>query len=167
MSTRVATIPTLQLGGMVRLVSQERPSVAAKARELRERRRFSQEELAERAGVSAQTIANLENGFNRDTGKERKPDVDTLRRIADALAEGRESDAALYYRELMDAAGYLDGLPLIATPTRPQAEPAKPPIPVIARGVSDNPNLPPHVQQAILTILQMTEDANRRERNGG
>ncbi len=50
-----------------------------KIREIREKKRISQTELAEMSGVSRQTIINLETKDNIDTT------IGTLRAIADAL----------------------------------------------------------------------------------
>lgn len=50
-----------------------------KIRELRLQKRLTQEELAERAGITRTTICNIENGVQDDIK------VKNLKRIADAL----------------------------------------------------------------------------------
>ena len=49
-----------------------------KLREVRERMFVTQEELAERSGVTIPTLSRLENGLQR-------PRISTVRKIADAL----------------------------------------------------------------------------------
>jgi transcriptional regulator with XRE-family HTH domain len=74
-------------------------SVAALVRRYRITAGLSQEALAERAGLSARGLSDLERGLSR------VPRLDTLTRIADAL----ELDAAA--REtLVEASGRLDPL---------------------------------------------------------
>ena len=53
-------------------------SLAYTVRTLRRRQALTQEELAEKAGLSATTVANLETDSH-------EPSVRTLRKIADAL----------------------------------------------------------------------------------
>ena len=53
-------------------------TMADKVRELRKYRNLLQQQLADRAGVSMQTISNLENGRH-------VPDTSTLLKIAKAL----------------------------------------------------------------------------------
>ena len=52
--------------------------LGARIREIRKRRRLSQEKLAERAGISAQYISNIERGREN-------PTLDLLLRLADSL----------------------------------------------------------------------------------
>jgi len=144
-------------------MSRELPAIARKLRDLRERQRFSQEELARRANLSPQSIAKIEAGFDPRSGKPVNPTPDTLRRIADALSANHPEDAPEYYRQLMEAAGYLDGLP---EPTRPPSASldwarSKPALPVITRAVRDHPDIPPHLQEAITRILQASEEIDR------
>ena len=52
--------------------------LGARIKEIRRRQRLSQEKLAERAGISAQYISNIERGREN-------PTLDLLLRLADAL----------------------------------------------------------------------------------
>jgi len=52
--------------------------LGARIREIRKRRKLSQEMLAERAGISAQYVSNIERG-------KENPTLDLLLRLADAL----------------------------------------------------------------------------------
>ncbi len=72
-------------------------TLAARVHAFRRSARMSQQELAERSGVSVRTIANLERG------RSRWPHPDTVRRLADALglsAEARAEFAAAAGRRL-------------------------------------------------------------------
>ena len=55
-----------------------------KLREVRERMFVTQEELAERSGVTIPTLSRLENGLQR-------PRISTVRKIADALGVAPEA----------------------------------------------------------------------------
>lgn len=87
---------------------------------LRTRARMSQRELARASGVSYTQIGDLERG----TGG--SPSPITLRSLAKGLAlDEFNADvgfdpirADAFYRQLMEAAGYLGGLPLDAPPKR-------------------------------------------------
>lgn len=84
-----------------------RPLLGTTLQAWRKRKRFSLRALAEAAGLSPTYVKSLETGFDRRTGKEIRPSVDTLRRLADALADRERAEADRIYRELMATAGYL------------------------------------------------------------
>ena len=106
--------------------SQE--ALAAVLTTLRRRARLSQRDLARRAGVSATAIGDLE----RAVGYNASPLM--LRAISRGLASfERDADGAevtevdqlradAFYRQLMDAAGYLGGLPIGISQPEAQTE---------------------------------------------
>lgn len=59
-------------------VRPERVAIGAQVRVWRKRRRLSQIQLAERAGITQSTLSNYENG-------KREPSIGTLIRIAEEL----------------------------------------------------------------------------------
>jgi transcriptional regulator with XRE-family HTH domain len=78
---------------------------------LRNRRRVSQGTLARQSGVSRAIISILERGHDPSTKKVPHPRPDTLRQIANGLAQDGDGRAEpglgrAYYAELMQAAGY-------------------------------------------------------------
>lgn len=144
-----------------RLENDERAALARVLKELRDRQRFSQEELALRAQMSTAGIAKIERA-----GSLAEPD--TLRRIAQALADTHPEDAPEYFRQLMEAAGHLIGLPdQSGRSGQPDWARSKPPIPIITRGIRDHPDIPAHLQRAITEILEATEEINRQAKEGG
>jgi transcriptional regulator with XRE-family HTH domain len=66
-----------------------RAAVGARLRAWRQRALLTQEQLADRAGISVRTIASLE------AGRVQHPRSDTLRRLADALGLTEQERAAL------------------------------------------------------------------------
>jgi predicted ATPase/DNA-binding XRE family transcriptional regulator len=70
-------------------VARQRPRFGEQLRHYREAAGFSQEELAERAGLSANAISALERG------ERKRPHPDTLRRLAEALGLGEEGRSQL------------------------------------------------------------------------
>ncbi len=57
---------------------EKKKLLGARIRDIRKRRRLSQEKLAERAGISAQYLSNIERGREN-------PTLDLLLRLADSL----------------------------------------------------------------------------------
>jgi transcriptional regulator with XRE-family HTH domain len=79
---------------------------------LRRRRRFSQKDLAEAAGLSRTLITNIERGIDLSTGRPPNPQPNTLRQLAVGLSTDGDGqrDPVLeeaFYADLMDAADYL------------------------------------------------------------
>ena len=105
---------------------EQAETLGARLAGLRRRHRISQQVLARESGLSRGIISIIERGLDPSTKQPPNPRTDTLRRLASALAvdgDGRRDDtlAEAYYRELMDAAGYLPPLPIAA----PSALPAE------------------------------------------
>ncbi|MCS4276755.1 transcriptional regulator with XRE-family HTH domain [Mycetocola sp. BIGb0189] len=81
-----------------RFSAAEREEVAQRVRTERRNRSLTQQQLATEAGVTRQTIVNLENGV-------KVPQAGTLQRIMSVLdvpqAEGAVSDAAARYADVL------------------------------------------------------------------
>lgn len=74
---------------------------------IRKRRRFSQQLLADRAGVSAAYVRQLERGFNQETGRPIEPSPRILYALATVLADDHPEEIPRLYLDLMQVAGYL------------------------------------------------------------
>lgn len=90
---------------------------------LRKRARMSQRELSRNSGISYTQIGDLERGDAL------APSPITLRALSRGLATDNFSEggfdavrADAFYRQLMDAAGYLGGLPVGAPPRAPDED---------------------------------------------
>ena len=81
------------------------PPFGAVLRRLRLEAGLTQEELAERAGLSARGVSDLERGVRR------RPHPDTARRLADALALAPEARAAFLAAAVYDGATVQASLP--------------------------------------------------------
>jgi transcriptional regulator with XRE-family HTH domain len=104
---------------------------AVKLRELRDQERIRYLELTRMAGMYPKDLARLQTGVSPRTGEAFVPTVPTIRKLARGLAmdpfkfdrEGLEvvdeQKERRYFRELMSAAGYLDGLTAVATELPP------------------------------------------------
>ncbi len=99
-----------------RVVAERQEGFGERLRRLREAAGYSQEHLAERAGISANAVGALERG------ERRRPYPGTIRRLADALglddearlaltAAARDGSAAAPASDLPPAAGELPGEP--------------------------------------------------------
>ncbi len=126
-------------------VAGERERYGERLRRLREAAGYSQEELAERAGLSANAISALERG------ERKRPYPDTLRRLADALDlnDAQRSELAATLRGASD--------PPAAAPSqpRPAADLPGEPTPLIGREGEANVvrHLLAHLDGQLLTLL--------------
>jgi tetratricopeptide (TPR) repeat protein/DNA-binding XRE family transcriptional regulator len=99
--------------------SPQPASLATLMRALRERARLTQEELAERSGVSVGTVRGLESG------RVRRPRTGTMRLLANAIGLNDHECSALVTvarGDPLEDGGILDGA---RTPTRVRASPAQ------------------------------------------
>jgi len=76
-------------------------------KELRRRKGFTKQSLAEASEVSATYIGQIESSIDPRTGKPYQPSPPKLRMLAGALGRGDAREADRIYRLLMEAAGYL------------------------------------------------------------
>jgi predicted ATPase/transcriptional regulator with XRE-family HTH domain len=108
-------------------VTAQRERFGERLRRLREAAGFSQEELAERAGLSANAISALERG------ERKRPYPDTLRRLAEAL--GLSDDARAALAGTLRPAGSEPAVPIPASDPAPRAATDLPgePTPLIGR----------------------------------
>lgn len=98
---------TLERGGF-RLTEHPVPPLGRWLKETRERKRFSQPQLARASSMSKGYISQLENGYDHRNGQPIRPRPETLRLLAAGLADGHEDEEDQYYREMMGLAGYLE-----------------------------------------------------------
>src|SRR5512146_3004242 len=112
--------------------------------ELRRRKGFSRQSLADASDVSATYIGQIESGIDPRSGREYRPSPPRLRMLADAMGRGDSDEADRVYRILMEAAAYLppDLLP------KWLAEPPPPPYTVMRAPV-------PEQQQAAARIRDL------------
>jgi transcriptional regulator with XRE-family HTH domain len=100
-------LATLERGGF-RLAERPIPPLGQWLKETRERKRFSQPQLAVSSTVSKGYISQLENGYDPRNGQPIRPSPDILRLLATGLSDGHEDEGDSYYEAMMRLAGYLD-----------------------------------------------------------
>jgi len=86
----------------------ERPPtpLGAYLRRLRRQRRYSQQLLADTAGITPQYLRQLEAGYKPGSNRPVEPSPRVLRALAEALADGHPAEAEAIYAEFIDLAGY-------------------------------------------------------------
>ena len=119
------------------------PTFADLLRRYRHAARLTQEELAERAGLSSRGVLYLERGA-------RQPYRDTVRRLSDALALSEEERATL--------------VALARQPRRPDSRPAAPSPPDGYQELTDRPWIYiAHVQQDSILVERLHADLRRHD----
>lgn len=151
----------------------KRTKLAELIRELMDVERWTVPQLHQKTGLSEPYLYKLRSGVDSRTKQPIRPTFDSLRILANGLANDDVEKSRRYYEQLLVAAKYLQ-------PQGPEADPESEVIDiadgmvetsgsetrVITRGVDVTSRLPAHVLKVIDDLVELTERLNAEEREG-
>jgi transcriptional regulator with XRE-family HTH domain len=151
----------------------KRTELAELIRDLMDMERWTVPQLHQKTGLSEPYLYKLRSGVDSRTKQPIRPTFESLRILANGLANGDPEKARRYYEQLLVAAKYLhpqgsdsdheiESVGIADTGRESSSSETR----VITRGVDVTDRLPAHVRKVIDDLVELTERLNMEERDG-